>query len=412
MGIKRAVMALSVAGSLALTACGGGGSTGGAGGGGGEKPIRVGVIVPLSGAFAAEGQEVKRGYEMALAEAGGQVEGRKVELVTGDAMAPDAAIAETDRLATREKVDLFVSSYATPASQAGSEAAARQRKVWIETHAITDSLTKRGLENYIRVGARAVDFANASASFVVDGLGPKLGQGRKVFVEHEDGPYGTAVAETQMAALQKAGYTVVGGKHKAAATDVTDSVLAAKRADPDVWLMTGYAPDSGLLLRTAAAQGFKPKATVLTGAGDTKAVYQAVGAKDLTGTFVVAYTSPIVKSTYAPGNEKFYADYKQKFNAEPLGTVANTGYSGMTAALKLLKESKAATDIPALGKAAAAVDVPLGQQPNGWGLKLDGDRQNTRIRLLAVQWREDGTVPAVWPAEAAVDGQTLQLSGG
>jgi len=404
------MIALSMVTGLALAACGGG-DGGGSGGSASDEPIKIGVVVPLSGTFAAEGQEVRRGYEMAIEQAGGEVAGRKVELVLGDAMAPEDAIAETDRLATRERVDLFVGSYATPASQAGSEAAARHKKAWIETHAITDSLTERGLDSYFRVGARAVDFAETSAQFVAEGLGTQLGSNLKVFVEHEDGPYGTSVSETQIAALKKAGMTTTRGSHKVAATDVTDSVLAAKRANPDVWLITGYATDSSLLLRTAAAQGFKPKAVVLTGAGDTKSVFQAVG-KDLAGAFVVAYTSPIVKPDFAPGNEKFYSTYRSKFNADPLGTVANTAFTGMTAALKILEQSKGATDVAALNSAAAAVDVPEGEQPNGWGLKLDGDRQNTRIRLLAVQWRPDGTVPAVWPAEAATDGQSIQVSAG
>jgi branched-chain amino acid transport system substrate-binding protein len=395
-----------VAGALILTtaACGGGDD---AGGGGSDNPIKIGVVIPTSGTYASEGQEVRRGYEMGLAALGGQVAGRKVQLVFGDAFAPEDAINEVDRLATRERVDLFVGTYATPASQAGSEAAARHQKAWIETHAITDSLTTRGLENYIRVGPRAVDFAQTSAKFVVEGLAPKLGGKPSVFVEHEDGPYGTSVAETQLKELQTAGLSATEGKHKTSATDVTDSVLAAKRANPDIWLITGYAPDGGLLLRTAAAQGFKPRATVLVGAGDTKAVYEAVGAKDLTNTFVVAYTSPIVNPAWAPGNEKFYSSYKSTYSSDPLGTVANTGNTGMTSALKILEAAKGATDPASLAKAAATVDVPDGGLPNGWGLKLDENRQNTRIRLLAVQWREDGTVPAIWPAEAAVSGQSM-----
>jgi branched-chain amino acid transport system substrate-binding protein len=402
------MLALCLAGGLALTGCGGGGKGGASGS---SNPIKIGVVIPSSGTYASEGQEVRRGYEMGLAELGGKVNGRKVQLVFGDAFAPQDAINEVDRLATREKVDLFVGTYATPASQAGSEAAARHQLAWIETHAITDSLTTRGLDHYIRVGPRAIDFATTSAKFVADGLAAKLGGKPTVFVEHEDGPYGTSVAATQMSALKTAGLTTTEGKHKASATDVTDSVLAAKRANPDIWLITGYAPDSGLLLRTAAAQSFKPKATVLVGAGDTKAIFEAVGAKDLTNTFVVAYTSPVVNPTWAPGNEKFYSGYKTRFGADPLGTVANTGNTGMTSALKILEKAGGATDPAALAKAAAEVDIPDGGLPNGWGLKLDQNRQNTRIRLLAVQWRQDGTVPAIWPAEAVTTGQSIQGLG-
>jgi branched-chain amino acid transport system substrate-binding protein len=400
----KAMLALTLVAGLGLTACGGDDSKGAASGG---KTLKIGVIVPQSGTFAPEGQEVKRGYELALEKAGGKAGGRTVQLVFGDAFTPEDALAETDRLATREKVDMFVGTYATPASLAASDAAARHKLTFIETHAITDSLTTRGLTNYFRVGARAVDFAESSAKFVIDGLAAKLG--KKVFVEHEDGPYGTSVAATQLAALKAGGLTAIEGKHKVAATDVTDSVLAAKRENPDIWLITGYAADGSLLLRTAAAQNFHPKATILVGAGDTKALYEAVGAKDLTDTFVLAYTSPKVNPTYAPGNADFYSSYRSKFNAEPLGTVANTGFNGMTAALKMLDASQGDTSPEAVAKAASTINIPLGGQPNGWGVKIDENRQNTLIRLLAVQWREDGTVPAVWPAEAAVDGEQMHL---
>lgn len=406
MKARSGILAIMAVGALALTACSSDGGAADPSGGDGGEPIKIGVIVPLSGTYASEGQEVRRGYELALEEAGGEVDGRPVELVFGDAFAPEDTISEVDRLATLEKVDVFVGTYATPASQAGSEAAARYSLAWIETHAITDSLTTRGLESYVRVGPQAEDFAQASAQFLVEGLVDQV-SAQTVYVDAEDGPYGTSVRETQVADLEAAGWTVTHSSHKTSATDVTDSVLAAKSAGASVWLLTGYVPDLSLLLRTAAAQDFHPEAVVLTGAGDAQAVYEAVGADDLTDTFVIAYTSPIVSPEWAPGNELFYSLYEDEFGTPPLGTVANTGFTGMTSALAILAESGGETDIAAIGTAAAAVDLDFGGLPNGWGLKMDGDRQNERIRLIAVQWREDGTVPAVWPEEAAVEGQEM-----
>lgn len=163
-GLLAAVGAVA----LVLTACSGGTDPGDGDGDGSAEPIRVGVIIPLSGTYASEGQEVRRGYELALEQADGEVDGHPVELVFGDAFAPEDTIAEVDRLASLEDVDLFVGTYATPASQAGSEAAARYGLPWIETHAITDSLTTRGLDTYFRVGPRALDFAQTSASFLAD----------------------------------------------------------------------------------------------------------------------------------------------------------------------------------------------------------------------------------------------------
>lgn len=371
--------------------------------------LKIGVVDPLSGTYAPEGGEIRRGYEMAVAAYGGYAGGRKIQLIFGDASDSAGSISETTRLITQQKVEMLVGAYTTTISLATSETAARYNKVFIDTHALTDSLTKRGLATYFRVGANATDFGQESARFLIEDLIPKLG--KSVFIEHEQGLYGTSVGDAQVKVLQASGATVAVGTHSPAATDVTDSVLAAKAANPDIWMLTGYNPDDILLLNTAASLNFHPKAIVLVGAGDTNAVYKGVGAKNLTDTFVVAYTSPIINPKYAPGNPAFYQSYQAKFSMAPLGTVANTGFTGMTAALKLIDAAKGKVTPAAIKLAGTKVRIPFGGQPNGWGLQLDATGQNTMIRLVAVQWRANGTVPAIWPAAAAAPGQMAYLPG-
>ncbi len=268
-------------------------------------------------------------------------------------------------------------------------------------------LTERGLPNFFRVGARASDFASSSADFIIKGL-PDVG--KNVWVEHEEGPYGTAVADFQIEELEKAGYTIVGrGKHAPAATDVTDSILAAKAAAPDIWLHTGYAPDSILMMKTAAAQNFNPTAKILVGAGDTKAVYDAVGADIMADTFVTAYSSEFIQPDYAPGNGDFYSSYRDEYGSDPLGSPANVGYAGMFAVARMLEATEGETTPEAVRAAIADVDEPLGTLPIGWGLKFDEGGTNTAITLVTVQWRKDGTTPAVFPEEARLDDQELVL---
>jgi branched-chain amino acid transport system substrate-binding protein len=410
MRSKKATLAVTLALALTLAACGGGNDDSGGGGGGDSasgEPLKIGVIVPQSGNFAPEGEEVKRGYELALAKHDNQMGGRPVELSFGDALAPDDATAEVERLASQEGAQLFMGSYASTTAQAGSDAAQRLGISYIETHGTVDALTERGLPNFFRTGARASDFSKASADFIIDGL-PDVG--KNVWVEHEEGPYGTAVAEFQMEALKDAGYTIVGeGKHSPAATDVTDSILAAKAANPDIWLHTGYAPDSILMMKTAAAQSFNPTAKILVGAGDTKAVFDAVGADIMTNTFVVAYSSEQIQPDYAPGNEEFYKSYRDKYDTDPLGSVANVAYTGMSAVIEMIDASKGDVTPDAIRAAIADIDEPMGTLPIGWGLKFDEGGTNTAIRLVTTQWRDDATTPAVFPEEARLDDQELVL---
>ncbi len=411
MRSKTATLATTLALALALSACGGGDSGGGSSSTGGAsangEPLKIGVIIPQSGNFAPEGQEIKRGYELALAKNDNKMAGRPVELSYGDALAPDDATAEVERLASQKGSQLFMGSYASTTAQAGSDAAQRLGISYIETHGTVDALTERGLPNFFRVSARASDFARASADFIVKGL-PDAG--KKVWVEHEEGPYGSAVAAVQIKVLEDAGYTIAGeGKHAPAATDVTDSILAAKAANPDIWLHTGYAPDSILMIKTAAAQNFKPTAKILVGAGDTKAVFDAVGAEIMTDTFVTAYSSEQIKPEYAPANAEYYKAYRDAYGSDPLGSVANVAYTGMSAAIKMVEAAGGDVSPDALRAAIAGIDEPFGTLPIGWGLKFDEGGTNTSIRLVTTQWRDNGTTPAVFPEEARLDEQKLVL---
>jgi branched-chain amino acid transport system substrate-binding protein len=371
--------------------------------------LKIGIVIPQSGVQSPEGNEARRGYEMALQDFGNSAGGRPIELFYGDAMTTPVATSETIRLITQKKVEMFVGSYSTGISLGVRDAAARYDKTSVEVLAITDSLTTAGATNYFRVGPRAVDFAKASAEFLASDLVKKTG--KKVFLEAESGLYGTSVSDTQDSLLTAAGMTVGRGKHNYAATDVTDSVLAAKAFNPDIWMITSYLAADTLFLKTADALNFHPKAIVLVGAGDAKSLFDAVGAKAATGVMVLAYTTPLVNPTFAPGIAKFWAAYEAKFGVKPLGTVASTAYSGMTATLRMIDAAGGKVDPTNFGAAAKTITIPIGGQPNGFGIKMDENRQNTAIRLLAVQWRADGTVPAVWPDAAQLPGQAVKLAG-
>src|SRR3979411_3052744 len=75
-----------------------------------QEPLKIGAINPYSGPLALYGDEMARGYQIAVNErnAKGGVLGRKIELVRGDATNPQQAIAAVDQLATRDNVEIFV----------------------------------------------------------------------------------------------------------------------------------------------------------------------------------------------------------------------------------------------------------------------------------------------------------------
>jgi branched-chain amino acid transport system substrate-binding protein len=124
--MKRCAIALLLA-SLALfaAACGGSssgsetsGSAGAAsttsgGGGSDQGPIKVGVVVPLTGPFTPLGQGDKQGIEIAQQQinASGGVNGRKVQfIIKDDQTKPDQAVIAYNQLKSQDVVAVLGSS--------------------------------------------------------------------------------------------------------------------------------------------------------------------------------------------------------------------------------------------------------------------------------------------------------------
>ena len=74
-----------------------------------QEPIKIGVLVPLTGAFAALGVDGMEGVKMAFEEIDYTIAGRKVELFFEDTAAdPDLCIQKVSRLVEREGVDIIL----------------------------------------------------------------------------------------------------------------------------------------------------------------------------------------------------------------------------------------------------------------------------------------------------------------
>jgi branched-chain amino acid transport system substrate-binding protein len=377
-----------------------------------QNVVKIGAINPYSGPLALYGDELARGYQLAVDErnAAGGVLGRKIEIVRGDAGNPQQGIAAVDQLVTRDKVDAFIGTYISAVSNAASDAAQRYNKLYWDTNAVAAELTERGLPNFIRVGPNAQNFADMSVRAIVEMIAPALKKQPKdlvVWIEHEDSIYGKSIADIQKKLLEQKGVKVAGeGSHNFKAADLTDAILRAKRTNPDVWLQTGYVPDDNLLLKTAREQGFKPPVIELVGTGDTQETLDAVGADYLEGAFVVSYPRPDISEKYGPGAAAFLAAYRKAFNRDPVAPQSLTAYTGMKILLEAI-DAAGSTDVAKVRAAAAKMDKPLHSYPSGFGVKFDDKFQNTRAPFTVIQW-QGGKQVTVFPDEARGSGVALK----
>ena len=76
---------------------------------GSAEPVKIGMVVTLSGPPAALGEQVVDGFKLALEEKGGQLGGREIDLIVeDDELKPDVALSKATALVEREEVDIVV----------------------------------------------------------------------------------------------------------------------------------------------------------------------------------------------------------------------------------------------------------------------------------------------------------------
>ena len=377
-----------------------------------QPPIKIGALNPYSGPMALYGNEVTRGYELAVDQvnAAGGINGRKIELVRGDVTNPQQGIATVEQLVTKDKVDMFIGTYVSGISLTASDAAMRYNKLYWETNAVVQGLTDRGLPNFIRSGPDSSAFAATSVATVRNLIAPAIKKDMKdlkIWLEHEDSIYGTSVAQAQKRMLEALGAKVVGvGNHSARTIDLNDTVLRAKQTNPDIVIQTGYVPDGNLLMRTMREQGLKPAAMLWVGTGDTPETLEAVGAASLEGVLVVGYPRNDITEKFGPGNKEYLAAYRAKYKADPIAPQGMAAYSGTQILFEALKAA-GSTDMEKVRAAAAKLDKPLNTYASGFGAKFDKNFQNVRAQFTTSQW-QGGKMVTVFPAEAVVPGVALK----
>ena len=112
---------------------------------GAEEPIKVGMILEMSGPFADLGRQILNGANAYIKAHGDTVAGRKVELIVKDTTgaSPDVAKRLAQELITNDNVDFLAGFGLTPNALAVAPLATEARKPMIIMNAATSVITTR-----------------------------------------------------------------------------------------------------------------------------------------------------------------------------------------------------------------------------------------------------------------------------
>src|SRR4051812_11075446 len=222
--------------------------------------IKVGIIHPVTGFVAYNGQQGRLGATMAVADvnnAGGikAMGGAKLEALLGDSQSKvEVGVSEVEKM-HEQGVAAYVGCFQSPVGIAASQAAAKYGTPFLIDVGSSDLIVTRGLKNTFRLmpgfgvcveqGIAALDALNKGAG----------GGAKTAVVVHESGEFGTGTAKLLQQKLPSIG---IQAKelipHDNPTRNFDNIALRIRSLAPDLVMMSNYGNEYMLLARTLYQQ--------------------------------------------------------------------------------------------------------------------------------------------------------------
>jgi branched-chain amino acid transport system substrate-binding protein len=315
--------------ALALAACGGGGGGGGGTAAGCGDGVKLGFFGALTGDNAALGINIRNGVDLALRQYSATNPQCKVTLAPFDSQGSESA---APGLAQQAINDQKVVAVVGPAFSGESKAA---NPLFNEAGLpiVTPSATNPALaDNGWSIFHRAVGNDNsqgpAAAAYIKSSL-----KASKVAVVDDKTEYGKGIADI---VRQQLGSAVTFNDSVPQQTqDYSSTVTGVKNSGATVLFYGGYYADGGRLLKQLRDSGLNATFVSDDGAKDDNFIRTA-GRAAAEGAFI---TCPCAPPEQVKNGQKFIADYKAAFGADP-GTYSAEGYDAANVVLEAIKAGK------------------------------------------------------------------------
>ena len=282
-------------------------------------PIKIGVIIPLSGGAGRQGQDVANAVQSmaALINEDGGVMGRPIELlVRDDESTPAIGIAKANELASAG-VAAVLEGWNSPVTLATQSTLARANVLDITMISKADAI----LASASNPLAIRLNSANVQDSAVLVGyLGRKMKSGRLVFVTENDA-YGNGAQQGIEAAIKRAGlnYQIASTlKFPFAQTDFRVEITSIRDAKPDAVISINANEGAGLpaFLQQYAQAGVG--APILCSVGTVSpSVIKAAGPSAnglISADIYFPQAEPFASN---PQNKRFVAQMQNQFKTVP-----------------------------------------------------------------------------------------------
>ncbi|MDM0056569.1 ABC transporter substrate-binding protein [Variovorax fucosicus] len=218
-----------------------------------DDVVRIGFISDMSGIYRDyDGPAGAEAIRMAIADLGGVLNGKKIELLTADHQnKPDIAAAKAREWFDVNKVDMLIGGVNSGAAIAMAGVAADKKKPFFVVGSGASSLTNEFCSPYtVHYAYDTVAMARGTASAVV-----KSG-GKSWYFVAADYAFGAALQNDASKVILANGGTVAGSvKHPLGASDFSSFMLQAQGSNAQVLALANAGGDTVNALKSAAEFG-------------------------------------------------------------------------------------------------------------------------------------------------------------
>ena len=271
--------------------------------------IKVGLLLPKSGPYAALGKEIEDGFTMALEEAGKTEE---FKLVTEDSEAkPQVGVAKARKLVLQDEVDAMVGIVSSAVLGAVRDFVDGSKVPLVVANAGNDEATGKNCSRYIT----RVSFSNAQVNRPMGEWMARIGI-KKVYTLAPDYAAGHQMIDAFAASFKAAGGEIVGSEYTpfGKTQDFGPYLTKAKAASPDAIYVFYAGKEAITFVKQYDSFGLK-KDIPLYGSGFlTSPLYVAAEGPAAIGVTTALHYVPTLNTQE---NKDFVQAFRAKFNRAP-----------------------------------------------------------------------------------------------
>jgi branched-chain amino acid transport system substrate-binding protein len=352
-------------------------------------PIKVGVVLPLTGAQQKFGEIENNSFLMGMEEinAAGGVNGRPIELLIEDDTSKIAiGRSAAEKLILQDKVIVLTGGYSSDVTFAMAAVAQYRKVPFLITTGAADEITELGADYVFRLNQPVSEYARALTEFLQQVVKPKgvvILFEKSLFGQSGSREFAEQAFELDWKILMNEGY-------EAGTVDFKALLIKAKSAKPDVVYMISYVKEAALLVQQSKALGFKPKVFAGAAAGFTLPEFSKLAGDAVENVYSATLWTPQV---LYPGAREYYSNYMKKFGSETEYHGAEA-YASVYVVADALKRAKELTP-KGVRDALAKTGMMTAFGPVKF-TSYDRKTQQNSLPTYLVQWQK-GVLETVWP---------------